>query len=203
MKVGVTLSVLIPTHGRPTLLGRTLASLAACRLPEGYREAVVVENGSRAGAEAVVAEAARAHPGLRLRYLSGGMSDEARMVDRYLLHGPNPRLREFSLLIGVVRDFIGHGIAFPLRVDQSGTASLVAVGKRPCGDVASIRSCPGFGKAIRSDDLAARHLRQVVRFLLLGAVHHDSVTAARLTHKHCLVYPAHCRLHVIDHRSSL
>ncbi len=30
-----------------------------------------------------------------------------RMVDRHLLHGPNPRLREFSLLMGVVRDFIG------------------------------------------------------------------------------------------------
>ena len=63
------LTALIPTHGRPTLLGRTLASLAACRLPEGYREAVVVENGIRAGAEAVVAEAAGAHPHLSLRYM--------------------------------------------------------------------------------------------------------------------------------------
>jgi GT2 family glycosyltransferase len=61
--------VLIPTHGRPTLLGRTLASLGACRLPDAYAETVVVENGSRAGAEAVVAEAAAAHPALRLRYL--------------------------------------------------------------------------------------------------------------------------------------
>ena len=52
-------TVLIPTHGRPTLLGRTLASLGACRLPAAYAETVVVENGSRAGAEAVVAEAAR------------------------------------------------------------------------------------------------------------------------------------------------
>ena len=65
----IRLTVLIPTHGRPTLLGRTLASLGACRLPEGYAETVVVENGSRAGAEAVVAEAAEAHPHLRLRYL--------------------------------------------------------------------------------------------------------------------------------------
>src|SRR5690625_3949232 len=65
----IALTVLIPTHGRPRLLGRTIASLAACRLPEGYREAVVVENGIRAGAEAVVAEAAAAHPHLRLRYL--------------------------------------------------------------------------------------------------------------------------------------
>lgn len=63
------LYVLIPTHGRPTLLRRTLDSLAACRLPDGYRETVVVENGSRDGAEAVVAEAAAAHPVLRLRYM--------------------------------------------------------------------------------------------------------------------------------------
>lgn len=63
------LTVLIPTHGRPTLLRRTLESLSACALPAGYREAVVVENGSRDGAEAVVKELAAAHPALRLRYL--------------------------------------------------------------------------------------------------------------------------------------
>lgn len=63
------LTVLIPTHGRPTLLERTLASLAACHLPVSYRETVVIENGSRAGAEAVVAEHAAAHPALALRYL--------------------------------------------------------------------------------------------------------------------------------------
>ncbi len=65
----IRLTVLIPTHGRPTLLGRTLASLASCPLPEGYREAVVVENGSRAGADAVMAEVSAAHPHLRLRYM--------------------------------------------------------------------------------------------------------------------------------------
>ena len=65
----MNLTVLLPTHGRPTLLRRTLDSLAACRLPAGYREAVVVENGPRAGAEAVVAEAAEVHPHLCLRYM--------------------------------------------------------------------------------------------------------------------------------------
>jgi glycosyltransferase involved in cell wall biosynthesis len=64
-----SMTVIIPTHGRPELLGRTLRTLAACRLPEGFREAVVVENGPRAGAEAVVAAAAAARPALRLRYL--------------------------------------------------------------------------------------------------------------------------------------
>jgi glycosyltransferase involved in cell wall biosynthesis len=50
------LIVLIPTHGRPTLLKRTLDSLAQCALPDSYQELVVIENGSRAGAEAVVAD---------------------------------------------------------------------------------------------------------------------------------------------------
>jgi GT2 family glycosyltransferase len=63
------LSVLIPTHGRTPLLARTLDSLAACRLPDAYAETVVVENGSRDGAEQIVTEAARTHPALRLRYL--------------------------------------------------------------------------------------------------------------------------------------
>lgn len=49
------ITVLIPTHGRPTLLKRTLASLEACTLPESYHELVIIENGSRDGAEAVVA----------------------------------------------------------------------------------------------------------------------------------------------------
>lgn len=61
--------VLIPTHGRPTLLGRTLDSLAECELPEGYVETVVVENGVKAGAEIVVQETAIAHPHLHLRYM--------------------------------------------------------------------------------------------------------------------------------------
>lgn len=58
--------VLIATRERPELLCRTLSSLGECRLPEGYRETIVIENGTRAGAEAVVA-AAPSH--LRARYL--------------------------------------------------------------------------------------------------------------------------------------
>ena len=48
------MTVLIPTHGRPTLLKRTLASLAACELPASYKELIVIENGSRDGAEKLV-----------------------------------------------------------------------------------------------------------------------------------------------------
>lgn len=48
------MTVLIPTHGRPTLLEETLASFAACALPESYHELIVIENGSSAGAEHIV-----------------------------------------------------------------------------------------------------------------------------------------------------
>ena len=64
-----SLTILVPTHGRPTLLRRTLESVAQCERPDGYEGCLVVENGSRAGAEAVVAEAAKAHPHLQLRYM--------------------------------------------------------------------------------------------------------------------------------------
>lgn len=58
--------VLIPTHGRAPLLGRTLSSLAECVLPGGYVETVVVENGPKCGAESIVAAA---EAGLRVRYM--------------------------------------------------------------------------------------------------------------------------------------
>ncbi len=50
------LTVLIATHGRPSLLARTLLSLVQCELPGIYRELIVVENGSSDGAQDVVAE---------------------------------------------------------------------------------------------------------------------------------------------------
>ena len=65
----ISLTVLIPTHGRPNLLGRTLASVAMCVLPDGYAECLVVENGVPAGAEGVVARAAAVYPGARFRYI--------------------------------------------------------------------------------------------------------------------------------------
>lgn len=43
--IAKSLTILIPTHGRPALLERTLESLVACRLPESYFETVIVENG--------------------------------------------------------------------------------------------------------------------------------------------------------------
>lgn len=48
--------VLIPTHGRPTLLERTIDSVLACH-PPADREVrlIVVENGGRQGAEALLA----------------------------------------------------------------------------------------------------------------------------------------------------
>jgi glycosyltransferase involved in cell wall biosynthesis len=48
--------VLIATAGRPDLLRRTLASIAACRIPRRYAGTIVVENGARRGVEEVVRE---------------------------------------------------------------------------------------------------------------------------------------------------
>lgn len=62
MKIVVT----IATSGRPDLLERTLTSLGQCQLPADYKETVVVENGTRAGAEKIV-QSARAQ--LNARYL--------------------------------------------------------------------------------------------------------------------------------------
>lgn len=50
-----SLSIVLPTHGRPTLLDRTLASIARCELPASYEELIVIENGSHAGAKGLVA----------------------------------------------------------------------------------------------------------------------------------------------------
>jgi glycosyltransferase involved in cell wall biosynthesis len=48
--------VIIPTAGRPELLRRTLESIEASCLPDRYLGTIVVENGTKTGAEAVVAD---------------------------------------------------------------------------------------------------------------------------------------------------
>lgn len=47
------IDILIPTHGRPTVLGRTLTSLAEASLPDALNSIMVIENGSAQGAEEV------------------------------------------------------------------------------------------------------------------------------------------------------
>lgn len=59
------LHIVIPTHGRPNLLKRTLDSLAECAIPETLVQTIVIENGGRNGAKQVVAEAS---PNIRARY---------------------------------------------------------------------------------------------------------------------------------------
>lgn len=50
------ISIIIPTHGRPVLLEKTLNSLADCKIPSSYNKLIVAENGSRAGAEILVSQ---------------------------------------------------------------------------------------------------------------------------------------------------
>lgn len=66
VKASFPLYVVIATHERPDLLKRTLDSLAKCTLPEGYQSTIVVENGSKAGAEEIVNAHAQT---LNARYL--------------------------------------------------------------------------------------------------------------------------------------
>ena len=56
-----SLWVLIAAAGKPELLGRTLASLAAARKPASYRGTLVVENGRRCGVEEIVSSFGREH----------------------------------------------------------------------------------------------------------------------------------------------
>lgn len=43
------IEVLIATHGRTSLISRTILSVAESGLPSAYRGAIVVENGARCG----------------------------------------------------------------------------------------------------------------------------------------------------------
>ena len=95
MEYGAHLVAVIPTHGRPDLLGRTLASVAACARPAGYGGCLVVENGPRAGAEAVVAGAARAHPGAGFRYLHHGRANKSAALNAALAGVPDGALCVF------------------------------------------------------------------------------------------------------------
>ncbi len=75
------LTVVIPTHGRPDLLVRTLDSLAQCDLPRGYAGCVVAENGGKHGAEAAC-RAADAR--LKVRYLYHEQGNKSATINRVL-----------------------------------------------------------------------------------------------------------------------
>jgi uncharacterized protein YjaZ len=70
---------------------------------------------------AVTEDLGRAGLGLRLRYLSGGMSDEARTVDRYVL----PERSGYFLGARIVEAAIArHGIAWAVRASSDELAQL-------------------------------------------------------------------------------
>ena len=73
--------VVIATREREALLARTLAALALCRRPEGYSGTIVVENGRRGGAEALV----RAAPSsLDARYLFESAGNKSKALNTAL-----------------------------------------------------------------------------------------------------------------------
>jgi hypothetical protein len=72
-------------------------------------------------ARAVIEDLDRAGLGLRLRYLSGGMSDEARTVDRYVL----PERSGYFLGARMVEPAIDqHGLAWAVRASAVELAQL-------------------------------------------------------------------------------
>ncbi len=73
---------------------------------------------------AVVQDLDRAGLGLRLRYLSGGMSDEARTVDRYVL----PERSGYFLGARMVEAAVAqHGLAWAVRASSSELGALAHV----------------------------------------------------------------------------
>ncbi|MEM7231298.1 MAG: glycosyltransferase [Planctomycetota bacterium] len=73
--------VLIATAGRPTLLGRTLESIASCELPSNYRETIVIENGEQHGVEDVVKAAPSV---LAARYLHDPVANKSSALNTAL-----------------------------------------------------------------------------------------------------------------------
>lgn len=75
------LTIGIATAGRPTLLARTLQSLAESVHPSGYRETIVIENGPKCGVQDVV----RCSPkSLRTRYLYEPQANKSAALNRLL-----------------------------------------------------------------------------------------------------------------------
>ena len=65
-----SISVVIPTHGRPELLRRCLCAVIEQAYPPDRVEIAVVEDGGPGDAEQVVRGLQARHPGTRLRYLA-------------------------------------------------------------------------------------------------------------------------------------
>ena len=97
--------VLIPAHGRPKLLSRTLDSLATCDLPASYHELIVIENGSRAGAENVVASLPDR---LNARYMHRERGNKSYALNEALETIPDGLIVFFDDDVRVLREILMH-----------------------------------------------------------------------------------------------
>ncbi|WP_166832034.1 glycosyltransferase [Thalassoroseus pseudoceratinae] len=77
------MQVIIPTHGRPDLLDRTLSSLAECELPDDYAGCIVAENGGQQGAEEAVRNA---DTRLNCRYFYHEQGNKSTTLNEVLKH---------------------------------------------------------------------------------------------------------------------
>ncbi len=76
-----SLHVVIATHERPKLLKRTLESLKRCSQPDIYQSTIVIENGSKAGTEAIVESY---QDGLRAQYLYTPRANKSHALNQAL-----------------------------------------------------------------------------------------------------------------------
>lgn len=122
-----SLTILIPTHGRPTLLGQTLESISDCRVPKDYEELIVIENGSRAGAEQIVE---RLPERLKARYMHRTRGNKSYALNEALDTVPDGLVVFFDDDVKVHPDTLvayadaareygrGHFFGGPVRVDR-------------------------------------------------------------------------------------
>ena len=74
MKENKKITILLPTSGSLEKLERTLDSLSECELPSAYRETIVIENGPRVGAEAIIQRFSTRLPIRHVHFLPKGKS---------------------------------------------------------------------------------------------------------------------------------
>lgn len=78
-----SLWVMLAAFGRPELVRRTIASIAACEKPPQYAETLVVENGPPCGIEQIVREFSPKH---RVRYLYSEQPNKSVALNLGLAH---------------------------------------------------------------------------------------------------------------------
>lgn len=129
------LITVIATAGGNPSLRETLRSLDRCEKPSSYLKTIVIENGTQAGAEAIVTEVQHEHPALACEYLHAERANKsnalneclATLDENYLLFMSDDDI-EFDTSVlqayAAVAGDTGGGVVYggPIRVRKLGEA---------------------------------------------------------------------------------